>query len=52
MPGNLIQAAALAFDANTLRELDVWLLGGFFFTFPQDMLLTSLGMGTKQLQNK
>lgn len=31
MPGNLIQAAALAFDSNTLWGLDVWLLRGFFY---------------------
>lgn len=29
--GNLIQAAALASDANALRGLDVWLLGGIFY---------------------
>lgn len=32
MPGNLIQAAGLAFDSNTLWGLDVWLLGEIFYT--------------------
>lgn len=31
MPGNLIQAAALVFDSNTLWRLDVWLLRGIFY---------------------
>lgn len=31
MPGNLIQAATLAFHSNALWALDVWLLGGTLY---------------------
>lgn len=31
MPGNLIQAAAVAFDSNALQGWDVGLLGGGFY---------------------
>lgn len=32
MPGNLIQAAAVAFDSNALQGWDVGLLGGFYIS--------------------